>query len=151
MQCRFNLSKPFFAVLIVFFVTGVRFQAPPLAAPVTGGALDPSSELKVLETYGKLPLSFEADQGQTDGQANFLSRGRGYTLFLNPREAVLSLSQPDARAVLRMQLLGANPDPQLVGLDELPGIVNYFIGNDPQNWRTGIPTYARVRYRDVAD
>ena len=148
MQCE-HKSKLFLAVLIVFSVTGVRFQAPSLAAPVAGSALDPSGGLKELEADGKLPLSFEANQGQTDGQAKFLSRGSGYTLFLTAREAVLSLSQPDAHAVLRMQLLGANPDPQVVGLDELPGRVNYFIGNDPQNWRTGIPTYTRVRYQDV--
>lgn len=148
MQCE-HKSKLFLAVLIVFSVTGVRFQAPSLAAPVTGSALDPSGGLKVLEAYGKLPLSFEANRGQTDGKTKFLSRGSGYTLFLTPREAVLSLSRPDAHAVLRVQLLGANPDPQVVGLDELPGKVNYFIGNDPRNWRTGIPTYTRVRHQGV--
>jgi hypothetical protein len=31
-----------------------------------------------------------------------------------------------------MQLLGANPAPQSVGLEELPGKANYFRGNDPQ-------------------
>ena len=149
MQCKHNLSTLFLAVSMVFAVTGMSLQAPSPTAPVTGSALDPSGGLKVLEAYGKLSLSFEANQGQTDDQAKFLSRGSGYTLFLTPREAVLSLSQPDAHAVLRMQLLGANPDPQVVGLDELPGRVNYFIGNDPQNWRTGIPTYTRVRYQDV--
>ncbi len=149
MQCKYNLPKLFLAVLIVFFVTGVRFQKPSLAVLVTGSALDPSGGLKVLEAYGKLPLSFEANQGQTDGRAKFLSRGSGYTLFLTPKGAVLSLSQPDAHAVLRMQLLGANPDPLMVGLDELPSKVNYFIGNDPKTWRTGIPTYTRVRYEDV--
>ena len=30
--------------------------------------------------YGKLPLSFEPNQGQVDAQAKFLSRGSGYTL-----------------------------------------------------------------------
>ncbi len=149
MQCKYNLSTLFFAVLMVFVVTGVLYQVPSLTAPVASSVLDQTSKAKILESYGKLPLSFEANQGQTDGQAKFLSRGSGYTLFLTPREAVLSLSQSDAHAVLRMQLLSANPDPQVVGLDELPGRVNYFIGNDPQTWRTGIPTYTRVRYQDV--
>ena len=48
-----------------------------------------------------------------------------------------------------MHLVGANPSPQAVGLDELPGKANYFIGNNPQNWHTNIPTYAKVQYRDV--
>ena len=32
--------------------------------------------------YGQLPLSFEANQGQSDAQVQFLARGRGYSLFL---------------------------------------------------------------------
>jgi VCBS repeat-containing protein len=35
------------------------------------------------------------------------------------------------------------------GQDELPGKVNYFIGNDPKKWRANVPTYAKVAYRDV--
>ncbi|MGB7922397.1 MAG: SBBP repeat-containing protein [Pyrinomonadaceae bacterium] len=52
-------------------------------------------------------------------------------------------------AVLRMKLEGANPAAQAEGVDELPGKSNYFIGNDPQKWRTGIPSYARVLYRGI--
>ena len=50
----------------------------------------------VVENYGRLPLSFEANQGQTDPQVKFLSRGRGYALFLTGDEAVLSLRKPSA-------------------------------------------------------
>lgn len=52
-------------------------------------------------------------------------------------------------ATLHMQLVGANPTAQGMALDKLPGTVSYFIGNDPTQWRTAIPTYARVRYADV--
>src|SRR5439155_18826573 len=51
--------------------------------------------------------------------------------------------------VLRLQLVGANPHPHIAGLEELPGKVNYFLGNDPQRWRTNIPTYAKVKYEGV--
>jgi hypothetical protein len=54
-----------------------------------------------------------------------------------------------ARTVVRMQLLGGNPAPQVVGLEELPGKANYFIGNAPQQWRTHVPTYAKVKYAAV--
>src|SRR6266851_9972415 len=54
-------------------------------------ALARASQTQLLKTYGKLPLSFEANQGQTDSQVQFLARGGGYTLFLTSREAVLSL------------------------------------------------------------
>ncbi|HYG82932.1 MAG TPA: SBBP repeat-containing protein, partial [Pyrinomonadaceae bacterium] len=80
-------------------------------------------------------------------------RGQGYGLFLTPTEAVLALSRPAAeggeRAVVRMKLLGANEAPRVSGREELEGKNNYFIGNDPAKWRTGVPTYARVQYQDV--
>src|SRR5262249_40005234 len=47
--------------------------------------------LKLQKNYGKLPLSFEATRGQPDNRALFLSRGNGYSLFLNSTEAVLNL------------------------------------------------------------
>ena len=38
-----------------------------------------------------VPLSFEANQGQTDSQVKFLSRGDGYSLFLTSNEVVFTL------------------------------------------------------------
>jgi hypothetical protein len=122
----------------------------------------PEGKAPVQEAYGKLPLVFEANRGQTDPQVQFLSRGPGHTLFLTPTEAVLVLSkweesskgkfesrQKAIRTVLRMAFLGANAEPRVVGHDELPGKANYFIGNDPTKWRTHVPTYAKVQYRDL--
>src|SRR5262249_55153541 len=117
-----------------------------------------SAAAGLLQAYGQLPLSFEANRGQTDAQVQFLSRGAGYALFLTPGDAVLSLSQPSATAgassagtgaVLRMQLVGADPAAQLVGLDPLPGTSNYLVGNDPSRWLTDIPNDARVEARGV--
>ena len=87
---------------------------------------------KLLKAYSNLPLSFEANQGQTDRQVKFLSRGSGYSLFLTSREAVLALAAPsrarcakrqDLRrsraSLVRMRLVGSSPAPELAGLDEL--------------------------------
>lgn len=43
------------------------------------------------KAYGKLPIRFEINRGQTSRAVNFLSRGQGYTLFLASGEVVLSL------------------------------------------------------------
>jgi uncharacterized repeat protein (TIGR01451 family) len=48
-----------------------------------------------------------------------------------------------------MRLVGASPNADARGVEKLPGKANYLIGNDPSRWRTGIPTYARVHYRNV--
>src|SRR5437879_4504448 len=126
------------------------------------------AEARVSQSYGKLPLHFDANQGQTHQDVRFLARGAGYSLYLTAGEAVLVLTKPNpdakrdlrstperlgtqARAtpvVVRMSLVGAAPKPLVSGLDELPGKANYLIGS-PAKWRTNVPTYAKVHYRAV--
>src|SRR5438552_773176 len=129
--------------MLVLFPFLVGFACPATAA----------REARVSETYGKLPLHFEANQGQTHQDVRFLARGAGYSLFLTPTGAALTLTKQESSAhkpaVLRMTFAGANPDPRVTGLEELPGKANYFIGNDPAKWRTNVPTYAKVRYADL--
>jgi hypothetical protein len=48
-----------------------------------------------------------------------------------------------------MELAGSRPGIQVVGENELPGTANYFFGQDPARWFTGIPTYSRVRYSNA--
>jgi uncharacterized repeat protein (TIGR01451 family) len=124
-------------------------------------------------TYGKLPISFEANQGQSDPSVQFLARGAGYTLYLTPGEAVLSLhaAHPNKKlpgaavlansrsnhgqvaasshSTVRLRLIGANTAAAPVGGDPLPGKSNYFIGSDPAKWHTDVPTYSRVRYSNI--
>lgn len=155
------------------------------ALPAETTATTPSNTAGIQAAYGRLPLAFEANHGQTDPSVDFLVRGPGYTLFLTGGDAVFALRtttnpptdtdtttgaavaplssklKPFAgkpgdltenvydTTVLRMKLVGAKPKPTVVGLDALPGKVNYFIGNDPAQWRTHVPTYTRVQYQDV--
>jgi len=129
---------------------------------------EPASKQKV---EASIPLQFEENRGQTDPNVQFISRGAGYTLFLTANEAVFVLthqkpattglvqrspySQRAAErpstlsSVLRMKLSGSNAVPQAKGATRLPGTVNYFIGRDATQWRTGIPTYSDVLYSGV--
>jgi hypothetical protein len=126
---------------------------------------------RLSESYARLPMSFEANTGQTDAQVQFLSRGNGYRVFLTSTEAVFSLTDPaqqkgrkdapagrtsgiarpapELDAVMRLTLVGAKPPKDVTGLDRLAGKSHYFIGNNPTNWHTDVPTYARVEYKDV--
>ncbi|MHC5597685.1 MAG: DUF7948 domain-containing protein [Nostoc sp.] len=111
--------------------------------------------------YGELPLSFQPNYGQTDEEVKFLSRGDGYTLFLTQSEAVLALSNPENKeqtsssqktvksTQIKLQWLGSNPNIQPTSVQPLPGVVNYFIGSDPQQWHQDIPTYAQVKYSSL--
>src|SRR5712672_4733161 len=60
-----------------------------------------ATDARVSESYGKLPLHFEANRGQTDKAVRFLSRGAGYSLYLTAGEAVLVLAKPDAKGDAR--------------------------------------------------
>jgi hypothetical protein len=70
----------------------------PVTLSSSKGDQNTATKAKVQAAYGKLPLHFEANQGQSDEQVKFLSRGSGYTLFLTPTEAVLALHKPEPKA-----------------------------------------------------
>lgn len=61
----------------------------------------------------------------------------------------IAISDSETSSVLRLELLGANPAPQVTALKELPGKSHYFIGNDPRKWRANVPNYAKVKYKAV--
>ena len=127
-------------------------------SPVTAETKSESVQRNAIsKSYGKLPLSFEANQGQFDNRVRFKARGLNYALFLTGNEAVFALrSERKGESsgeveVLRMKLLGARSNARVSGSGELPGKVNYFIGNDARKWRKNIPTYSDVTYRNVYD
>ena len=63
------------------------------------------------------------------------------------RETVDAAAHPAADGLaLGMRLLGADPKARAEPLGRLPGEVNYFVG-ERRDWRTGIPTHERIRYR----
>ncbi len=132
--------KFFWGVIAAGFISAIAYPSPT----------DAATKARVAANYGKLPLIFEANRGQTDARVKFLSRGRGYTLFLTESEAVLSLRGAEGKGrVLRVKLLGAKAEPKMTGLDRLPGVSNYFLGRDRSKWRTGVPHYAKVGYEGV--
>ena len=204
------------------FVFFALFAFLSAAHAQTAPSVPEAARQKIVASSPQVPLSFEANRGQTDAQVQFLSRGSGYTLFLTPGEAVLSLRRPtrfvqtsppnplfrgergngeeilecgshapafsgkamlcrkppgsttsgDQGAstacalqdqdqtlpalpdptvmdVLRLRLLGANPDPAVAGLDAQPGVSHYFLGSDPAKWRANVPHVGKVLYREV--
>jgi hypothetical protein len=121
------------------------------AADSPSVATEAAASSRSAALYACLPLSFEANQGQTDPRVKYLAHGRGYTLWLTLDEAVLALQKESSRtpAVLHMKLAGANAGARVTGLAELPGKSNYYIGNDPKKWQTDVANYAKVEYASV--
>lgn len=125
---------------------GAASKSPARSAAIARSTID--------HVYGRLPQRFEANRGQTRSPAKFISRGRGFAVFLKETEAAIHLRNESAArgpksVTLRMKLLDANGRPQIAGLEEQPGRNNYFIGGDSRQWITGVPAYSKVMYEQV--
>ena len=132
-------------------------------------------KIKVQDVYGKLPLSFIQNNGQVDERVRFYEKGSGHSTFFTRRGIYLALinglhspvidqgledrnqKQEDGYSeirnpkseIVRLVPLGANKTPEIVAEGLQEGRVNYFTGNDPEKWKTNIPTYQSVIYKDI--
>ena len=109
----------------------------------------PVAQRRVAAAYRQLPLTFEANAGQSDTRVRFLARGPGYELFLTSSAEAVLVSGQDRPQTVRMEWVGANPTPEGCGLEEQPAKSYYFLGTDLARWRTQVANYTRVRYREV--
>jgi hypothetical protein len=131
-------------------------------------AIQGESKRTNVSRLGNRTLNFESNSGQYDDAASFVSRGPNYYLALSATEVRVTLrkvvsSTAEGKGLLQdvktpgmvnyrsllIELLGANKQAQVSGEGEVAARANYFIGNDPGKWRTGVPTYNRVRVADV--
>jgi len=103
--------------------------------------------------YGKAPIAFEPNVGQSDPQVKFIARGDGYTLFLTPAETVFllkadspsGLGNSERDSVLRLHFLHADTNAPMQASEQLLSKVNYLRGKDPAGWHSNISTFARVK------
>ncbi len=155
------LSRVFLIVLFAIICipnAGSQLALREVRVPsgeIVGSAVDRDKKTD----YGRLPLHFEPNSGQSADGVKYLSRGNGYGVFLDEGGATLVLTDERERnegsskrsaSAIRMNLLGAN-SADGSGESELESRSNYFIGNDPENWRTNIPNYEKVRFKGVYD
>src|ERR1700688_1984316 len=121
---------------------------------------------RVLDNFRRLPLSFEANRGQADRSVDFISRGRNFEVmldragatFLTGAAAGKAARKPGQRSrqvpersfsTVRMNFAGAQARSGPQALDRLPGVSNYYLGNDPARWQRNLSTYRRVRYAET--
>ena len=133
---------------------------------------------RITEAYGKAPLAFTLNRGQTDSQVRFTASGNGCSMFFTPTGTTLVLSRETNASIakrsaqkrapvskdmmagreasreyesfsLKTVFVGANSNPDIVGEEKLPWNNNYFIGKDRSQWRTDIPNYSKIRLLEV--
>ncbi len=111
---------------------------------------------------GRLPVAFVPNLGQWEHPARFVARIGPMTMFLEEKGWTFTLveraaeqaaaskseSAPARGVAVRMTFVAASA-PTLIAEDARTGRHHYFLGNDPSKWRTEVPLYTSVRYRDV--
>jgi hypothetical protein len=133
---------------------------------------------QIMENYGKVPLAFTLNRGQTDSQVKFTTAGNGCSMFFAPTGTTFLLSRETTQSAakratkktagtpdemtpgqkterefesfaVKTVFVGANLNPAVVGEDRLSWNNNYFTGSDPAKWRTDVPNYGKIRLKEV--
>ena len=133
---------------------GIVLQLSPAHSSSAEARAAPPSAKKqhLLDAFGKIPLAFTANAGQTDARVRYSAPGAGFSVFLTRSEAMFALQRPGEHGkgmALALRFLGANRHVAIRGERPAPGRVNYLLGNDPSKWHTGLRSYERVVYRDL--
>ncbi len=126
--------------------TGVSGRSSPrqaLSRTATGSQL------------GSVPIqiSFEPNVGQADAGIRFIARTKGSFVSLTRSGALLRVGGRgfggSVATGVGLTFIGARPPPRIEGVGRLPGVSNYYLGSDPARWRTDVPHFSAVLYRDV--
>lgn len=111
---------------------------------------DEHTSARPLRVNKQLPLRFEENRGQVDAAVRYVSKQAGSAVFLTRDGAVMSFASADSPAhTVRMTFGNSDGASVIAGEGPLETRTNYFVGKDPGRWHAGVPSFSRVRYRDV--
>jgi hypothetical protein len=134
-------------------LAGVLATMAICGSVVRGGGVGSKGPAREQSALTALPFYFEANQVRNDGGFPFVARGPGCSFFVSPATAVLSLASSDEKNLrqgeLHFEFVGANSGALVKGTHELSGKANYFVGNDPAQWRRGVSLFERVRVEQL--
>jgi hypothetical protein len=121
------------------------------------------------------PTGFIENRGQIDHSVFYYTPGVGASVYFTQGGVVIDLREPRSEnepapeppfvhkgdgshgpepaprrgVAVRIDFEDANPSPRIEARGELLTKYNYFLGNEPEKWRTEVPTYAEVVYHDL--
>ncbi len=164
-----KINRCFVILWVMAFVLSVTIVQGSTLEASTGKAVDMAkSNAMVLDNYGKLPVRFEQNEGQTHKQYSYVARGQGYTMFLKADGVVMAVTpskeyttnnkishkntKPTKNSkinVVRINFAGDVKAHGLTALDVLEGKSNYLIGNSDGKWLRNITAYQRVKYNGL--
>jgi len=131
--------------LCVFPVSarGEKLPISPDEIPINQ-VVDETTKSTVLARLFHTPLHFVANHGQFPKEVGYYAKSEGATVYCTEQSLVFGFAEGSISLKFSSD---RSIRPEAKG--ELEGKVNYFIGNDPAFWRTDIPTFKEVVYREV--
>ena len=135
LRASWNLTTGLFLFLLGF---STFLQAQPWA----------QGHDRPANTHLALPAGFEKYAGSPG--IDYVSRSLGYSVYLSSGEVTLHLNGRDASPeTVRIRFMGAGRHSQPSAEEPLPGVIHYYLGDDPKLWRTDVQRFHRIRYADV--
>jgi len=164
-------------LLCAAFLLTQAFLPTPRSAPVLPEEASASGEraarARLERGFGKMPLYFVENRGQLDPRVAYSVHGRDTAIYFAKEGITFSLiraegeesssgrlspasfgKEPFAQRALdrrwnvKLDFLDANPDVQVLGTDRTEAVISYFKGSR-EEWKTGLPTYSSVLYREL--
>ena len=160
--------------LLVIASSSVPWAAPQGTGPMAPGVdVRPAPRLRA--DFGRMPLAFIANQGQIDRRAEYYVAGKDQGIFFTSEGLTIALGgnrapkDPDGPARItdaahrarsarqgqagsrwnaKLDFVGANPGVHPEGEAKTATVFSFFRGR-PRDWRTGVPAYSRLVYRDL--
>ena len=129
-----------------------RIRVCPLAVLLASSACAlPSGDSRIFtRAVRKTPLTFEERRAASGGSV-FLAHVAGHALVFAASGTIVERESqahsPSPKPVLRFLDASPNAQPQAAG--PLAGLANYLVGSDRGQWRTGVPLYQRILYRNL--
>jgi Abnormal spindle-like microcephaly-assoc'd, ASPM-SPD-2-Hydin/Beta-propeller repeat len=152
--CKINLLTTCSKFWLVAFLAAI-FVSPLPAANEPARVQPPLDKSKARDLLRSLAF-FERNEGQVDDRVLFLTQGLGYAVYLTRDGATLVFSESSRSAngratstekVVRLNIIGIDAHPEVIGSEQRPGVTSYFSGADPKQWHTRVPQFAKVIYR----
>jgi Beta-propeller repeat len=145
-------------VRVRFFYLFIASMCLVPTSPAVSGAVRAKSQEQTTQVaparHPRLPLWFEANQGQASADTDFLAHGPGYNLFLSQKGMTLALESGNSAKegrnsihdAIAIQMMDSDQECRPRGVQELNSKINYLIGKDASKWQIGVRSYGKVKY-----
>ena len=146
------MSKKF--LLSSFWLAGVLFLSWALLRP-SSNHISPEAAVAEktvpveLASLGGLPIRIIENRGQAPGGVLYHASTAHHTVLFSAEAVSFRRTLDDATEQIVMRFLGADPAPTVEGTGRRSGRTNMYLGNDPSEWLTDVPTYSSLIYREL--